>query len=61
MKIVIDKNKCIGCFNCKRICYNVFEIGFDGKAKVKEGISQGDIEDAKKAAINCPVNAIMIK
>ena len=60
-EIVIDKKKCIGCFKCKEVCYTSFEVGFDGKAKVREGISQGDIEDAKRAAICCPTGAISIK
>ena len=59
-KIVIDKSKCIGCLNCKRLCYEVFEEDIDGKAKVKYGISKGDIEHAEKAVINCPVGAIKI-
>ena len=60
MQISIDKNKCIGCFACKQCCYSVFEVGSDGKAKVRYGISDGDIEDAKSAAVNCPTGAISI-
>jgi ferredoxin len=60
MKIIIDKNKCIGCFKCKRVCYTVFEVDSDGKAKVRYGISEADIEDAKRAAITCPTGAITI-
>lgn len=59
-QISIDKSKCIGCFRCKQTCYSVFEVGSDGKAKVRSGISQGDIEDARTAEINCPVGAISI-
>lgn len=59
-KISIDRSKCIGCFRCKQICYSVFEVGSDGKAKVRSGISDGDIEDAVTAATNCPVGAISI-
>jgi ferredoxin len=60
MKIIIDKNKCIGCFKCKKVCYSVFEVGPDGKAKVRYGVSNGDIEDAISAQINCPTGAITI-
>ena len=59
MKIVIDKNKCIGCFKCKYTCYEVFEVGEDGKAKVRYG-AENNIEEAKTAIINCPVNAIKV-
>jgi len=59
-RIVIDKNKCIGCFQWKHCCYSVFEIGSDGKAKVRYGISQGGIIDTETAVINCPTGAISI-
>lgn len=59
-KIIIDKNKCIGCYQCKNTCYSVFEVGFDGKASVRYGISQADIKNAETAAINCPTGAISI-
>ena len=58
-KVVIDKNKCIGCFTCKRTCYEVFDIGNDGKAMVRVG-SENNIEEAESAIINCPVGAIKI-
>lgn len=59
-KIVIDKEKCIGCFKCKKVCYSVFEVGPDGKSKVRYGISEADIEDAERAVICCPTGAINI-
>jgi len=42
------------------VCYSVFEVGSDGKAKVRRGISEGDIEDAKRAEVCCPTGAINI-
>lgn len=60
MKIVIDKDKCIGCMLCKKTCYSVFEVGEDGKAKVRTNITDADIQDAKRAIINCPKEAIKI-
>lgn len=59
-KIIIDKDKCIGCFKCKKVCYTVFEVGSDGKSSVRRGISQADIEDAVSAEICCPTGAIEI-
>lgn len=59
-KIIINKEKCIGCFKCKQVCYSVFEVGPDGKSKVRYGISESDIEDAKTAEICCPTGAISI-
>lgn len=60
MKIIIDKSKCIGCFNCKKVSYSAFEVGEDGKAKVRPNITDADILDAKRAEINCPMKAIKI-
>lgn len=59
-KVVIDKSKCIGCFNCKRVCYEVFEVGEDGKAKVRPEASN-NIEEAERAVIECPTKAISIE
>lgn len=59
-KIIIDKNKCIGCFECMYTCYDIFEEDSDGKAKVRSDITEWDIEDAEKAVINCPADAIRI-
>lgn len=59
-EIRIDKNKCNGCFKCVHVCHNVFEAGFDGLAKVRYGVSNADILDARSAEICCPTGAIKI-
>lgn len=59
-KIVIDKNKCIGCFKCKEVCYSVFEVGSDTKAKVRYG-RENDVEEAETARLCCPTGAISIE
>ena len=53
----VDKEKCIGCGACEASCPAVFEIK-DGKAKVK--VKSTDLECAKEAAENCPVDAIKV-
>ena len=35
MKVEVNKNACIGCGTCYSICENVFDIGDDGLAFVK--------------------------
>jgi len=55
VKIVISKEKCIGCGLCASMCEQVFEMGKDGKAFVK---AQKDIPCVKEALESCPVNAI---
>ena len=53
--VKIDKEKCIGCGACASICSEIFEIGDDGKAKVK---AQKNISCVKEAIGSCPVDAI---
>ena len=61
MKVKVNSN-CIGCGACQSICEEVFEIGDDGFAHVKEEM-QGDIpenlqDDVQDALESCPVSAI---
>ena len=55
----IDKNKCIGCGQCVSIAPEIFELGDDGKADIKDPKAcEDNKESCKKAADECPVNAI---
>jgi len=53
--VKINKETCIGCGACVSVCPEVFEMGDDGKAKVK---AQKDIPCVKEAIDSCPVQAI---
>jgi len=53
--VSIDKEKCIGCGLCTKICREVFELQGDGKAGVKK---DKDIPCVKDAIASCPVSAI---
>lgn len=57
MKITINKNLCIGCGSCAAVCNEVFELGKDGKAKVK---AQKNLSCVKEAKDICPVGAIKV-
>ena len=61
MKILIDKEKCVGCAACVSICSEIFEIKGD-KANVKAGIKEDSKSKkcAKNAAGVCPANAIKV-
>lgn len=62
MKIVVDKEKCIGCGTCEALCSEFFEMR-DGKSRVKKD-KQHDLKDigcVKEAADACPVQCIHIK
>jgi len=55
LMVKIDKNKCVGCGMCVSICGEIFEIGEDGKARVKSDKNSPCIKDAIR---NCPFGAI---
>ena len=62
VKVKVDKDKCIGCGVCMALAPEVFEIGEDGKSKVKiEDIPGELLEKVKEAAENCPTNSIEIE
>ena len=62
-KVKIDESTCIGCGTCVALCPEVFELGEDGKTKVKLQNSktpklQAEIDEAIEV---CPVKAISLK
>jgi len=71
MKIIHEKEKCIGCGSCVALCPEFWEIGEDGKAHLlnsKTNQKTGDYElEIKEVACNqeaadiCPVQCIKIK
>ena len=59
MKLVVNKDICIGCGACQAIAPDVFEIDDDGLAtSIVEEINDEVSEDAIDAKEGCPVNAI---
>lgn len=59
MKIVVDKDKCIGCGTCVAIAPQSFRLTDDGKAEPIEPAGDSG-EKIKEAAESCPVTAITI-
>lgn len=58
-KIIVDKEKCVGCGACVALCKN-FKLDSNGKAEpVKAEVSEITCE--KEAQENCPVGAIKIE
>ncbi|MFP4045552.1 MAG: ferredoxin [Candidatus Aenigmatarchaeota archaeon] len=55
--VEVDEDACIGCGSCVAVAPDIFELGDNGKAKVKEDEAT---EEAKEAATVCPVDAITV-
>jgi ferredoxin len=54
MKIILDKEKCLGCGTCVALCPECFKMGEDQRASVKKEWA----DCAEKAAQACPSQAI---
>ena len=59
-KVVIDKEKCLGCGSCVALVPEVFQLGKDGKAEVKDPLA-ASLEQIQLAKEACPVKAIKIE
>lgn len=59
-KVVVDQDTCIGAASCVAIAPDVFDLGEDGKAYVKEGADLSDLEMVMDAVRSCPVSAISV-
>ncbi|MFH0869105.1 MAG: ferredoxin [archaeon] len=70
IKIVQEREKCIGCGACAAVCSKFWSLASDGKAEPKGAKAAGSnrelaIKDAdlacnKSAAETCPINIIHI-
>jgi len=56
-KLVIDEDLCEGCETCVSICPDVFELGENGKARVKNPNALNTC-NIQEAIDSCPVGAI---
>lgn len=63
VKITVEDDVCIGCGACVSAAPECFELNDQGKSKVKSECSEkcDCIDKAKKAADECPVDAIDIQ
>jgi ferredoxin len=60
MKAIINEG-CIGCGLCASTCEEVFELNDEGFAVVYGEVTKDNIDDAREAEENCPVNVIVIE
>jgi ferredoxin len=61
MKVIVEKDMCIGCGLCASVCPKVYEMQ-DNIAVVVVAVVPADEEgNAQQAANDCPVEAIKIQ
>lgn len=60
MKAIIDQDACIGCGLCEQVASEIYEMQGDKAVAKLEDIPQDKVEDAKSAADQCPVDAIIV-
>ena len=59
MKVILNRDACIGCGACAAICDSVFEIDETGVSKIiKEKVEEDEIDSVKDAIESCPTEAI---
>jgi ferredoxin len=59
MKVKVYRDRCIGAGNCIGVAPTVFQLDFQGKARVEDG-SGADEVTLRDAAEVCPTNAIFL-
>jgi ferredoxin len=59
-KIIIDEDLCEGCETCVSICPDVFELGENGKARVKNPNAL-DTCNIEEAIDSCPTGALKLE
>jgi len=70
IKIIHQRDKCIGCGTCVAVCPAFWQMADDGKASLKgakdvgEGRFELDVENAdcnKEAVTSCPIQIITVE
>ncbi len=56
-KIIVDREKCIGCGTCVALASEIFELNKEGKSTVKKSAEINE-ETLKLAVDSCPTQAI---
>lgn len=59
MKVVVNRDNCIGCGACEAICPEVFQLDDEGLSTVVcENFEEVDESTIKEAVESCPTSAI---
>jgi ferredoxin len=62
-KVVLEREKCIGCGSCQAVCPKYWKLADDGKADYlgPEELKDQELECNQEAADSCPVQCIHIE
>lgn len=60
MKVVVNRDNCIGCGACEALCPEVFQIDDEGLSTVisKEEVKEELLDKVTEAIESCPTSAI---
>lgn len=59
MKVVVNRDNCIGCGACESIEPSVFQLDDEGiSVVVEENVANADAENINDAVESCPTSAI---
>jgi len=63
MKIILEREKCIGCGTCQAVCQKYWKLAGDGKVDYlgPQDLAEKEIGCNKEAAEACPVQCIRIE
>ena len=62
MRVVLNRDACIGCGACAALCEDIFEIDNEGLSKViKEEVKDEEVELTRDAIESCPTGAITLE
>ncbi|MEK7658989.1 MAG: ferredoxin [Patescibacteria group bacterium] len=58
-KIILEREKCIGCGSCEAVCPLYFELIADGKSHIK-GANEKAVEELEVEKIECATSAVEV-
>ncbi|MGV0770692.1 ferredoxin [Mycobacterium syngnathidarum] len=60
MRIIVDRERCIGMGMCEGLSLDIFRVGDDGIVRVSDPIPAEHISAAEQAVQRCPTEALRL-